>query len=280
MRTETFSGELGEGRMVFAAPAPALRRHVVRYLGYAERTRFTRRREAPGATVPLIINFGSPLVLRPSGGAPQRFGLGLVAGLADRVGIVDSGGEQTGLQIDLTPLAARLFLDMPMGGLTNQAVPLEDVLGRGAAPVVDRLRALPGWPERFALLDEVIGARIAAARAVPPAVAEAWRRLHRAGGAVPIAALAADLGCNRSHLSGAFRHHLGLPPKTFARVLRFRAVVTDLARARTRPLLADLAARHGYADQAHLNRDFLEFAGITPTDHLRRSASGHGVVDG
>ena len=52
-------------------------------------------------------------------------------------------------------------------------------------------------------------------------------------------------------------------PKTAARVIRFRSLLAGLGdRA---PASPTLAYDHGYSDQAHLNRDFREFAGTTPT---------------
>ncbi|WP_174531163.1 helix-turn-helix domain-containing protein, partial [Micromonospora maritima] len=54
----------------------------------------------------------------------------------------------------------------------------------------------------------------------------------------------------------------GYGPKTLARILRMRRAL-DLAHAGAP--LAEVAARTGYADQAHLTRDVREFAGMPPT---------------
>jgi AraC-like DNA-binding protein len=41
---------------------------------------------------------------------------------------------------------------------------------------------------------------------------------------------------------------------------------------------ADIALAAGYCDQSHLNRDFRELAGTTPSDFLARQIPGGGVV--
>jgi AraC-like DNA-binding protein len=46
-------------------------------------------------------------------------------------------------------------------------------------------------------------------------------------------------------------------------MLRFNRIL-DLAGRQGRADWADLAAECGYADQAHLTREFAEFAGTTP----------------
>jgi transcriptional regulator GlxA family with amidase domain len=80
---------------------------------------------------------------------------------------------------------------------------------------------------------------------------------------VPIAALAGDIGWSRRHLAMQFKNEFGLRPKRFARVLRFNRAVRLMSRDGG-ALLADVAARAGYFDQAHFVREVHEFAGIPP----------------
>ena len=88
-----------------------------------------------------------------------------------------------------------------------------------------------------------------------------------------IGRLAEEIGWGRSRLVDRFRREVGLPPKTVARVLRYRRAVGRLTSGPSGPSgpsgsLADLAAASGYADQAHFNRDFRAFASMTPTEFL------------
>jgi AraC-like DNA-binding protein len=57
------------------------------------------------------------------------------------------------------------------------------------------------------------------------------------------------------------------------RLTRFAHVCGALERMPGR--WADLAAQAGYADQAHLNREFRELAGTTPTDYIARVAAAN-----
>ncbi|WP_216211552.1 helix-turn-helix domain-containing protein [Amycolatopsis aidingensis] len=272
--TERGSGPLGSWELVRGAPHPDLRAQVRRYLGYAEHTSFTRRREVPTVLVPLIINLGPPLRV---GG--QAYRLGFLAGLSDSAGIVESGGEQACIQVDFTPLGARLLLDRPLRELTNRAADIQEAFGYAGQELVERLHAEPDWDNRFRLLDTFLGRRLASAAGVPPDLAWAWRRLARTAGALPVAALAAELGCSRKHLTARFTEHLGLPPKTLARILRFHGVVGELNRLSGPVRLAELAARHGYYDQAHLSREFRALAGLSPSEHLRRSSPEYGLIE-
>jgi AraC-like DNA-binding protein len=61
---------------------------------------------------------------------------------------------------------------------------------------------------------------------------------------------------------------VGLPPKTMARILRFDRAVQRL-RA-DHPDFAQIAIDCGYYDQAHFNREFREFSGMTPSQFLAR----------
>src|SRR5947207_3252054 len=242
--------------VVTAAPHPALRGRFGEYCGYAEIGRPAARREVPHAAVTLILNLGEPLHV------DSRPYTSFVAGLHDRAVWTRHAGSQAGIQIDLPPLTAFGLLGRPIGELANAVVGLDDLLGSSAGGLVERLADARDWATRFALLDRALGDRLDRGPAAAPEVAWAWRQLYRTGGRIPVAELAAGTGWSHRHLASRFRQQVGLSPKAYGRVLRFQRAVARLGRAP----LADLAASCGYYDQAHLNRDFRELAGTTPTD--------------
>jgi len=206
----------------------------------------------------VIVSFG-PEVRVP---APVR---SFVAAPHSRHAIVESGGEQHGVELRLTPIGAHMLLGVPMHELADRVTPIEDVLGRAGAELPERLATAPRWADRFAVLDDLLGRRLAAARAPAAGVEHAWWRLVSSHGATPVECLAEEVGWSRRHLLARFREHTGLPPKVFARILRFQRAARLMA-APGGPSLCEIALDCGYYDQAHLNRDFREFAGRTPTE--------------
>jgi AraC-like DNA-binding protein len=109
-----------------------------------------------------------------------------------------------------------------------------------------------------------------------PAVAWAWERLRASHGGARVEALAAELGCSRRYLRDGFQRQVGLSPKTVGRLLRFQHVRESIEQAPGR--WSDVAYNAGYADQSHLNREFRDLAGTTPSDFVRRLIPEGGVV--
>lgn len=255
------------------SPDARLGAGVLSYTGYVEHAAAPMRRlEVPFAGVPLIISLEPSLLID---GVRHR---SFVGGLDDTPTVTEYQGDQRGIQANLTPLAARRLLGLPMSELTRQVVALEDVLGATATRLVTRLRDAPDWPSRFALLDDMLLARMSQAAPVAPELEHAWALLQASHGAVSIAALSDEVGWSRRHLAARFRAEVGLAPKVVARILRFQRV-TKCLHAGHGTGLADLAYACGYADQAHLNRDFRAFAATTPTQYAARLlANGAGVA--
>jgi AraC-like DNA-binding protein len=263
--------------IVLGSPDPRLLECVRRYFGYFERSSgFSHTRELPSADVTLIIGFGPPIGIaypRINGGTSTRH-TSFVAGLHDSYVLVEAGEWQSGIEVNLTPLGTFLLFGVPMEALSNRVVALDDLLGAAAARLLtERLYEADGWEARFELIDGFVASRLARVGVPSPDVAWAWRRLAESGGGVEIGALAGELGCSRKHLIARFHEQIGLPPKTIARILRFRGALSSLENGNG-DRLAEIAQDSGYYDQAHLNRDFREFAGLTPTEFLNRRLPG------
>ena len=274
-------------------PAGPLRPFVAGYAGYRQRgVPPARHRGLPSPFLTLIFTLDEPLVLlaHPDPRQPPGDFGALLGGLHSAPALITHDGAQSGLQVALRPLGARALLGLPAGELAELDVPAEAVLGPLCAELRARARAAPGWPERFAILDEILLRRLAtqATQATTPApeVRFAWRQLLRTGGTARISDLAAETGWSGRHLTSRFRTEIGLTPKAAARVVRFDRARHLLAAnaAGTGYHLADLAAACGYFDQAHLAREFRALAGCPPsqwiTEEFRNIQAGAWLSEG
>jgi AraC-like DNA-binding protein len=267
---------------VWRVPAPPLRPFIARYAGYRQAgvaPGLHRGLPSPYMTVIFTLDDPVELLEHPDPRqSPGRYST-LVGGLHTVPALVTHPGRQSGVQLLLSPLGARALLGLPAGELASTDVEGSAILGPFAEQVGERLRAARDWPARFAVLDEMLTARLAggpqsaAARGeVSGEVRHAWRRLLAAEGRCPVSRLAAETGWSERHLRGRFRDETGLTPKAAARVIRFdrtrRLLVSQAASGRPWPALADVAAERGYYDQAHLAREFRDLAGCPPSAWL------------
>ena len=268
-------------------PGEPLRRYVAWYTGYRQRgVPPARHRGLPSPYLTLIFTLDEPLTIEAHpdpGQPPGEFGT-LLGGLHSAPALIRHAGAQSGIQLALKPPGVRALLGLPAGELAGLDVPAEAVLGRVGTELRDRVRGASGWPERFAVLDEILLRQLLAANdggreaagPVAPEVLWSWRQLLRAGGSVRVADLAAGTGWSGRHLASRFRAEIGLTPKAAARVIRFdRArkllvsrLAVDAADGDSGYGLAALAADCGYFDQAHLAREFRALAGVPPSQWL------------
>jgi AraC-like DNA-binding protein len=213
---------------------PRLRPFVAAALGYRpEGMAPGEHLGLPSPFLTFVVPFDEPLEMAAHpdpAQAPGRYD-GLVGGLHTRPARIAHPGRQAGIQLSLTPAGARALLGCPAGALVSLDVPLDDALGGG----------VPSWWNGC-------GQRWAGRRASP-----SWRRY-----------------CSGSRTTTRPARR-SLAPKEAARVVRFDRARRELAvrAAEGRPLdLAGLAGATGFADQAHLTREWRSLAGLPPTRWL------------
>jgi AraC-like DNA-binding protein len=268
-------------------PAPALRPYVAWYSGFRQAgVAPARHRGLPSPYLTLILTLDDPLTMAAHPDPAQEPGdfVTLLGGLHTAPALVVHQGRQSGVQVAMSPLGARQLLGLPAGEIAGVDLHADDVLGRDAREAQERLRLAADWPERFAVVDDWLLARLAASGcgSLAPEVGRAWEMVLAADGNVTVVDLAAEVGWSTRHLSARFAAEIGLGPKAAGRVVRFdRARRRLAARARRGPgelwpdsppvrglALADLAVECGYFDQAHLDREFRALAGCSPVAWL------------
>jgi AraC-like DNA-binding protein len=165
--------------------------------------------------------------------------------------------------VSFRPGAAGALLGAPSAEFTDQHVALEALWGRRGADLHERLTSARSPDAVLRLLEQSLSARIHRPLLMHPAVAQALARRDTPGSApVRIADLQRDSGYSPRHFIALFRTAVGLAPKQFFRVRRFNEAVRRMAAGDS---LSETAAASGYSDQAHLTREFREFAGVAPT---------------
>ena len=258
-----------------------LRHDVVDISGYQENVIERIRQLQPARLeIPWIISFGEPFAIRiGEASRPAIMGGSFVAGLVAGPALIESGrGRMHQRQLHAVRRAPVLrSADVRDRGRHGQA---EDLLGNAVAALRERLGAERDWERRLDIVEAFLASRLLAmARTGTPAT-WAYERLWQSRGMERIEAIASQLGWSRKHLAARFRDEIGLSPKTVAQMMRFNHA---LAHARRQTCgWAELAGLCGYADQAHLVRDFNRFSG-SPTawetgSRSRRRFRGRGLV--
>jgi AraC-like DNA-binding protein len=245
------------------------------YVGYQEwpGKPMTRRRVArPGAA--LILAFGDRIGVRDSSETlPLPLGA-FVVGPQARSSFTDIDGHQHGVQVELSDAGAvTLFADVSdlfadVSDLSDATIPIDQALGGQAERLVDQLSDAASWEARFALLDGFFAAL--AARSVSPEASWLRRQLVANGGQARVEPMMDETGCSRRLVTERFRRQFGVPPKTYARIIRFRRTLGMLDRVGRDRTLADVATECGYYDQSHFNRDFTALAGCADAQLTRR----------
>ena len=253
---------------VTGKPSPCLRPFVDGYVGY-RLTGFPPglHRGLPSRHLTFIVSIGPAIKVvsqADSRQAPNSYYC-VVSGLQASAALISHSGNQEGVAIELTPLGCRALLGMPAGSLWSTSVELSDVAGVAGRHLWERLQGVGGWADRLAACDEVLARLAAPDTEVVPELRQAWLTIVRSGGGAPITTVANSVGWSRQHLARRFTDEFGLGPKLAARIVRFERARRMLQATPSFVTIAQVAAACGYYHQAHLNRDFAELAGCTPT---------------
>ncbi|WBU64325.1 AraC family transcriptional regulator [Paracoccus aerodenitrificans] len=247
-------------------PSRALNGLIARVSGYCSKRERSNSVEAAELVFPLVFNLGERWDIRLGHEGDAYRSSSFTAGLFPGPVAVSCDAGADLIQIDLTPLGAARLFGGAAAELAAKVVDLSTVdrFGGEYEALHDQLHAATDWQARFDLVERFLAPRFCHANS--KRVQQSWHFLAQGK---TVSETAAAVGWSTRHLSAQFRQETGIRPVTAARMLRFqraRALAIQCGKLNW----AEIAAMTGYSDQAHLIREFHDFAGEPPTAWARR----------
>ena len=189
-----------------------------------------------------------------------RVGYTIVGGARAAFYVREISGPVCSVGAQLHPGTAELLFGAPAGELAGRHTPLEDLWGSYVEEVRERLMESGGPHRQLDLLESLLAERLPTVRALHPAVAQALSRFRASA---DVGQAVKESGYSHRRFIALFHDGLGLTPKLYCRLRRFQGALDQIA-VRPAASLVDVALEAGYSDQAHFNREFREFAGVSP----------------
>jgi AraC-like DNA-binding protein len=239
---------------------------------------YWREHILPQSGVVLMVNLGAKhrALLGGDDGDERINDRSWVCGVQTRAMINEPLGPTHVLGASFRDHGAYPFLRIPVAELADDIVPLESLWGRFADELRDRIHEAGTIVDRLAAFETALAERLDTSFAPRRPVDIALARLRE--GHIAIRTLSDDLGVSQKHLIAVFKRLVGATPKLLGRMFRFNRLLDELDHRATVDW-ARTAAAGGYYDQAHLIRDFRQFALATPTEYVRQRQTLYGDLE-
>lgn len=168
--------------------------------------------------------------------------------------------------VALKPTALPVMLGESASAVTDTVIRLDDLLP-DCRFLTEQLREQPGQLGRLAVLDAFLRRLFRNKMARPGEVDGALHRIIQTQGQVKIDALSVQERISVRSFTRKFTQQVGMSPKQYNRVIRFRSVMNHLL---THPEASwlDIAHQFGYYDQPHFIKDFQLMTGHSPGHYL------------
>ena len=170
------------------------------------------------------------------------------------------------LMLQLHPWSLSALTNQSVKNITDTVLPLRDILPQ-LAFLIDQDRTQKDqnkwWPN--AMMSVVESGWLSLLTTTPhPLLQQACQRLMQQKGSNSVQELAQTMNCSTRLLEKLFKHYIGLSPKRFSTILRVRAVVDAIRSKPADQSLAQVAADHGFYDEAHFSHTVKELIHHSP----------------
>lgn len=215
----------------------------------------------PDGCVELILNFGAEFSQHSDNGPqlqPRNFLVGQMTGPI----VISPTGLVELLGIRFHPGGTLPFLRVPLHEITDQIVEVGSLSNRLERELIGATAECSSLPQKISAVEKLLTNYLNNNNKYDSWLTTLVCRIVDSRGLVSVDQLASDAGVSSRQLERRFLREVGVGPKLLGRIIRFQQVFHAVEHCNT--AWAEIAIECGYYDQAHLIRDFNQFAQQTP----------------
>ncbi|MEI9920937.1 MAG: helix-turn-helix domain-containing protein [Bacteroidota bacterium] len=211
----------------------------------------------------IFFNFGKPGILSLK--QQMRTPKVSIYGQIDRHFMISHDPGFTSIGVLFKPSALSKLLKLDMMEFANMAFDGELIV-KELSELHARMEESADSGTKISLLDSFFTKAMLASDTTF-GVADHALRLMELYRNIPMENLALKIGVSQRYLEKQFNKVIGLPPKTYSLIQRFKRIEHEL-RVSNSAYWADLEFANNYYDQNHFIKDFKRFTGRTPSNYL------------
>jgi len=151
---------------------------------------------------------------------------------------------------------------IPLFELLNEQLPLEDLTDKSISLLHQEMNEQSNDLKRIATFEKYLLKRYANA-SLHYRLDGGLKIIQDRKGLLTVSELSDTLNTNYKSIDRWFKKYVGLPPKKFMQITRFKNILEDLEQ-QTKPDWMQIVSDYNFHDQAHFIKDFSRFAGISP----------------
>jgi AraC-like DNA-binding protein len=222
----------------------------------------------PDGRPEIIFNLADRFQRIPTYGDVETQASAIVSGQIRKRILIRPTGRVNLFGIRFLPHAGAGLLGIGMSSLTDQVVSLESVVGGFSGELESQIVEAATFEERVSVVETALGTR--RYNGDLSMVAGLTQMISDSGGCMSVQELVQRTGIGERRMERMFDNYVGVSPKMFSRIVRFRGVVRSIDAADSFGML-DAALSFGYYDQAHMIHEFNEFAGTSPLGYFEQT---------
>ena len=247
-------------------PSPALRSYIDRFCYYHATTGNTLseiQRCLPLGMIVLVVHLSGQRCIGVQESGELIYPEAYLVGICEEPVHWKMYGGSEIMAIRFTPEAAVQLFQTPLGELANDLVEAREFNHAIVTGLVNRMQGEKDLPRRIDLIEKFLVQEFSKLEGNHNYFSTSMLRLRTRNSTFSNANLVDAFYRSERQIQRMFKEYIGINPKTYQRIMRFRNTWENVTKIRQADW-AQMAYAMGYADQAHLIRDFKSLAGVTP----------------